>query len=94
MDTIKKVLIGFETTNKEYKIISDRAEELKESVRNLLIPDYYEEWDKLFTTIELQHEMELKEIYKKGIRQGAFVQKVICCDNCIGDIVTKADENI
>ena len=38
-----------------YRVIADRTEELKERVRHLLVPDYYEELDKLLECIEVQH---------------------------------------
>ena len=90
-ETINQILNGLKSSSREYKVISDHAEDLKERVRHLLIPDNYDEWDKLLETLQLQHEMELEAVYKQGIRQGAFVQKVICCEDCISHTEPKAD---
>ena len=53
-----------------YRVIADRTEELKERVRHLLVPDYYEELDKLLECIEVQHELELKAVYQKAEQGG------------------------
>ena len=66
-ETIYQIINELKRSNKEYKVIFDYAEDLKERVRHLLIPDNYDEWDKLLEVMQLQHEIELKAIYEQGI---------------------------
>lgn len=61
----------------EYKLIADRATELKEEIRSMLLADNYEDFDRLIETMELKHRIELEAVYKKGIRHGVYVQKLL-----------------
>ena len=75
MECRKNLVEELRKGSADYRVIADRTEELKERVRHLLVPDYYEELDKLLECIEVQHELELKAVYRSKVNSIEQIEK-------------------
>lgn len=64
--------------NNAHAILSGRISDMTESIQSLLLFEDREDFQQFMQAVRLQHEMELKAVYKKGIQQGAYFQRMIC----------------
>jgi len=73
--------MGFNESNakKEYELIVKRGEELKERIQHMLLSEDYDDWKELLEVISMRHNIELKMSYEKGIKKGAYYQRVLDC---------------
>lgn len=61
-----------------HAVLSGRISDMAESIQSLLLFEDREDFQQLMQAVRLQHEMEMKAVYKKGIQQGAYFQRLIC----------------
>ena len=72
--------MGFNESNakKEYELIVKREEELKERFAKIdEIAEYNQ--SRFLEVISMRHNIELKMSYEKGIKKGAYYQRVLDC---------------